>query len=208
MGHYLVIADLRRNALSPWRRPDVGFASWASGAILASSNLVTTAKDRSMRQQERRIRHGWTHEQLAEHAGLSVRTIQRLESGAPATLETPKCLAAVFETTVSTLVEEQNMTPVEAAEPSPAPDLREKEAIEYVQMLKGFITHGVIFAVMMPMLIGLNILVSPNEWWFVYVLVAWLGALALHGVFMFVMYGPLGPAWEQRQFRKRMDQGG
>ena len=161
-----------------------------------------------MTLQERRTAHGWTQEQLAEHAGLSVRTIQRLESGAPATLETLKCLAAVFETTVRTLIEEQNMT---AATPTPAPsapDPREAAAIEYVQMLKGLITHAVIFAVMMPMLIGLNYLVSPGDWWFVYVLVAWTGALALHGAIMFVTYGPLGPAWEQRQFRKRMEQGG
>ena len=157
--------------------------------------------------QDRRTAQGWTQEQLAEHEGLSVRTIQRIERGAPATLETLKCLAAVFETTVSTLVEEQNMTPAQAT-PAPAiPDLREKEAIEYVQMLKGLIMHVAIFAVMMPMLVGLNYLVSPGEWWFVYVLVAWIGALALHSVIMFIMYGPLEPEWEQRQFRKRMDQG-
>ena len=58
-----------------------------------------------MTLQDRRTAQGWTQEQLAEHAGLSVRTIQRIERGAPATLETLKCLAAVFETTVSTLVE-------------------------------------------------------------------------------------------------------
>lgn len=158
--------------------------------------------------QDRRTAHGWTQEQLAEHAGLSVRTIQRIESGAPATLETLKCLAAVFETTVSTLVEEQNMTA--AAEPTATPvaaepDIREKEAIEYVQMLKGLITHAVIFAVLMPCLIGLNFVISPDDWWFIYVLVAWMGALGLHAALMFLMYGALGPAWEQRQFRKRMN---
>ncbi len=159
--------------------------------------------------QERRTAHGWTQEQLAEHAGLSVRTIQRVEKGEAATLETLKCLAAVFETTVSTLVEEQNMTTA-AATPSvtptaPEPNAREKEAIEYVQMLKGLITHVVIFAVIMPCLIGLNFVISPDDWWFIYVLVSWMGGLGLHAIIMFVMYGALGPAWEQRQFRKRMN---
>ena len=31
------------------------------------------------------------------------------------------------------------------------------------------------------------------------------GGLGLHAALMFLMYGALGPAWEQRQFRKRMN---
>jgi transcriptional regulator with XRE-family HTH domain len=46
---------------------------------------------------------GWSQEQLAQFSGLSVRTIQRIERGHNAGLESLKCLAAVFEIEVSQL---------------------------------------------------------------------------------------------------------
>lgn len=48
----------------------------------------------------------WSQEQLAHVSGLNVRTIQRVESGKKASLETLKCLAAVFEVDISKLTEE------------------------------------------------------------------------------------------------------
>jgi transcriptional regulator with XRE-family HTH domain len=51
-----------------------------------------------------RISKGWSQEQLAEFSGLSVRTIQRLERGHSAGLESLKCLAAVFKVNVSDLL--------------------------------------------------------------------------------------------------------
>ncbi|MCW9029587.1 MAG: helix-turn-helix domain-containing protein, partial [Kangiella sp.] len=45
-------------------------------------------------------------EQLATLSGLSIRTIQRIESGNRASLESLKSLAAVFETDIETLQKE------------------------------------------------------------------------------------------------------
>jgi len=47
----------------------------------------------------RRLRelHAWSQERLAEIAGLSVRTVQRVERGGGASLETRMALAAAFE---------------------------------------------------------------------------------------------------------------
>ena len=53
-----------------------------------------------------RDRNGWTQEQLAECCDLNVRTIQRVESGKKASLETLHSLASVFEVDISTLTEE------------------------------------------------------------------------------------------------------
>ncbi|MBE1302086.1 MAG: helix-turn-helix domain-containing protein [Alteromonadaceae bacterium] len=53
-----------------------------------------------------RTQRSWSQEQLAEFSGLSVRTIQRVESGNKASLETLKCLASVFEVDISKLTEE------------------------------------------------------------------------------------------------------
>lgn len=56
---------------------------------------------KKLREQKR-----WSQEQLADACGLNVRTIQRVESGSKASLETLKCLAAVFEVDMSKLTEE------------------------------------------------------------------------------------------------------
>jgi len=48
----------------------------------------------------------WSQEQLAIMAGLSVRTIQRIERGQSASLESLKSLASVLEISISTLEQE------------------------------------------------------------------------------------------------------
>ncbi len=53
-----------------------------------------------------RISKGWSQEQLAQFSGLSVRTIQRIERGHNAGLESLKCIAAVFDMDVSRLPRE------------------------------------------------------------------------------------------------------
>jgi transcriptional regulator with XRE-family HTH domain len=55
------------------------------------------------RIRELRDEHGLSQESLAETAGLSVRTIQRVESNGLASGETAMALAAVFETRVERL---------------------------------------------------------------------------------------------------------
>lgn len=53
-----------------------------------------------------REKRNWSQEQLATLSGLNVRTIQRIESGNKASLESLKSLASVFEVDISTLTEE------------------------------------------------------------------------------------------------------
>jgi DNA-binding XRE family transcriptional regulator len=50
-----------------------------------------------------------SQEQLAQMSGLNVRTIQRIESGHKASVESLKCLASVFEVDISTLNQEKFM---------------------------------------------------------------------------------------------------
>jgi len=57
-------------------------------------------------KQIRLSRH-YSQEQLAQMAGLNVRTIQRIESGQNASLESLKCLASALEVDVSTLKQEK-----------------------------------------------------------------------------------------------------
>ena len=62
-----------------------------------------------MSVQKLRLKFGWSQQQLAEASGLSVRTVQRIEAGYPASTESLKSLAAVFEVDFSTLNPEQTM---------------------------------------------------------------------------------------------------
>jgi transcriptional regulator with XRE-family HTH domain len=61
--------------------------------------------------QKLRLQRGWSQEQLAELSGLSVRTIQRIERGQPASVESLKSLGAAFQIDFSDLKEpEMNPT--------------------------------------------------------------------------------------------------
>ncbi|MEW6990787.1 helix-turn-helix domain-containing protein [Colwelliaceae bacterium 6441] len=53
-----------------------------------------------------RANKNWSQEQVAILSGLSLRTIQRVESGQSASIETLKSLASVFEVEISILTEE------------------------------------------------------------------------------------------------------
>lgn len=57
--------------------------------------------------KELRISRHFSQEQLAQMSGLNVRTIQRIESGNNASLESLKCLAAALDVDLSTLKQEK-----------------------------------------------------------------------------------------------------
>lgn len=59
--------------------------------------------------KELRISRHLSQEQLAQMSGLNVRTIQRIESGHNASVESLKCLAAVLEVDIETLTRERVM---------------------------------------------------------------------------------------------------
>jgi transcriptional regulator with XRE-family HTH domain len=62
------------------------------------------------RIQQLRTQHAWTREQLAEKTGLSPRTVQRLEHGDSASMESIHVLAAVFDVNPEDLIAEPNRT--------------------------------------------------------------------------------------------------
>ena len=69
--------------------------------------------------QKLRLQRGWSQQQLADFSGLSVRTVQRIESGQKATAESLKSLAAVFEVEFQELraAVDDGAKPSTAAEP-------------------------------------------------------------------------------------------
>ena len=154
--------------------------------------------------QKLRVDRGWSQEELAAHSGLSVRTIQRIENGKRASLESLKCLAAVFEKQVSDLVQEK---PMNDTQPSNQYFLNqaEEEAIEYVQNLKAFHLNWIIFLIVMPFMYWLNVTVSPQFMWVTILASIWFLAIAMQAVLIFGLFSVFSGAWEQKEFQKRMN---
>lgn len=116
-----------------------------------------------------RLRNGWSQDQLAELADVSVRTIQRIERGHTPSLETARALAAVFEVNVTTFTKEpddMNQTENNCADTDTAGDTsdehlepEEAEALEYAKGIKDFFTgvlSFVILAVVFFMIFGFD----------------------------------------------------
>lgn len=111
-----------------------------------------------------RLQRGWSQEQLSEMSGLSVRTIQRIERGDNAGLESLKALASVFEIQVSDL------------QKSPEPDMteyvkiptEEERAIAHVKKIKGFYSHAIWYVLVISGLFIFNYVSEPGyiwAWW-------------------------------------------
>lgn len=114
-----------------------------------------------------RLERAWSQEQLAEIAGLSVRTIQRLEQGQPASLETTKALAASFD------------VPASRFQPHHG---QQGSASMSTDPWTGFKRHMIVFGVVNAGLAALNLLTQPQHLWFVYPLAGWGLALAIKAI--------------------------
>ena len=83
--------------------------------------------------QKLRLQRGWSQEQLADLSGLSVRTIQRLERGQTASVESLKALGAAFEMDFSDLKEPEMDTPMS---PTMSQSVRADEALALAHVRK------------------------------------------------------------------------
>ncbi|ASP48348.1 helix-turn-helix domain-containing protein [Cognaticolwellia beringensis] len=90
-----------------------------------------------MNIKQRRLENGWSQEELARHSGLSTRTIQRIEAGQKAGTESLKCLAAVFESSIDDLKQDQDMIEQKTTVPPKLPEINatEREAIKFAQAI-------------------------------------------------------------------------
>ena len=150
--------------------------------------------------QKLRLRKGWSQEQLAQASGLSARTIQRIEAGQPASTETLKSLAAVFEVDFSTLNPE---TPMDAMTANPQ-EREEADAFRYVRKLRGFYLHLFQYLVVTLALLAINLIFSPRYFWVLWVMGGWGIGLLTHAFRVFGQAWALGPQWEKRQVEKRL----
>jgi transcriptional regulator with XRE-family HTH domain len=156
-----------------------------------------------MRVQKLRLQHGWSQQQLAELSGLNVRTIQRIEKGQEASVESLKSLAAVFNVEFSTL-KEQDMDPVIDNSQDAARVAEEQLAFNQVRKLKGFYVHLARYVAVVLLLTAINVFTSPNRWWVQWVILGWGVGVVLHGLSVSTRFSTMGAQWEKQQVEKRL----
>ncbi len=145
-----------------------------------------------------RIQKGWSQEQLAQFSGLSVRTIQRIERGKTAGLESLKSLAAVFEVNFQDLQQETVMdTKTNLSE-------KEIEIIEHVKDIKDFYSHLINYGIVVGAFFILNLITSPNYIWAWWIAIGWGIGVISHGLSVFEITNFFGAEWEKRQIEKRL----
>lgn len=157
-----------------------------------------------------RLQRGWSQEQVAEITGLSVRTIQRIERGGIASLESAKALAAVFQVEVSifyqssgekTMNNEITNNNQDQEQAKTEVTKEEKAAINYVKGVKEFYGHAFMFVVFMVAFLVTGKFSHPQLPW---LCLGWVAGLVVHGLVAFEVFGSFGTHWEKKQIEKKL----
>ena len=155
--------------------------------------------------QKLRLQRGWSQEQLAEVAGLSVRTIQRIEGGQTPSAESLKALAAVLEVNFGALREAHVTAPTTSPTTPPTDQnvsAEEALALKRVRKIKGFYMHVVEYVLIIAFLAMINLLTAPRQIWVQWAAIPWGLVLALHGLRVFDKIPFLNADWEKRTVEK------
>lgn len=154
--------------------------------------------------KDRRLEKAWSQEYLAQVSGLSVRTIQRVEGGQKAGLDTLQSLAAAFDIDVAELQEDGTM--IRQSTKTETAGLQDEERsprqTEYIHNIKGFHMNWVTFLVVVPCLFALDHFVTPGPYWVQWVIGSWGGAIVLHAVLLYFYFGVFGKEWEKKALKR------
>lgn len=145
--------------------------------------------------REYRLARAWSQEQLAEMAGLSTRTVQRIENGDPPSLETLSALAAVFEINVT------DLTTDAAAESGKALDNYISDARLQLAAESRFYRSLFSALVVCALLYVLNRFTSPDNLWSLWVAAIW-GTLLLVRAMRIFVFKEWIRRWQQRRLQK------
>lgn len=134
-----------------------------------------------------RLERHWSQDQLAEMSGLSIRTIQRIENGENAGLESLKSLAAVFETNIK-----------DSDKKMETEQIRKEE--EYVQNVKGF--YKLLAVAILSLLVPFILALTDASIWniFLWILLSWV---VLIGIYSFNVFDFFGDEWKRKLIDKK-----
>jgi transcriptional regulator with XRE-family HTH domain len=149
--------------------------------------------------QQMRVARGWSQQQLADISGLNVRTIQRIERGQSASLESFKALGAAFDVDFAQLQEDSVRETVSSPEQTEV-----ALAFSQVRAIQCFWNGVFKYIVVMSFLVAVNILTSPHVWWVIWPALGWGLGLAIKATRVFGVLPWFGPEWERREVEKRL----
>ncbi|ANI31677.1 DNA-binding protein [Yersinia entomophaga] len=157
------------------------------------------------RVRELRLARGWSQEQLAEMASLSVRTIQRIENGEQASLETLSAIAAVMELKVNELylVNEQGETAGENKEATDPIDQRVENARLAVEKEMNFFRRLFRSLILCLFLFVINWFTSPQYYWIGWVVLGFGISLSIQAINIFVL-GNWMDRWQQKRLQNKL----
>ncbi|MGV8926480.1 MAG: 2TM domain-containing protein [Ewingella sp.] len=151
------------------------------------------------RIKQLRVSRAWSQEQLAELSSLSVRTVQRIENGEQASLETLGAIAAAFDIKVAELIAPAEMD--ENTTPDLALDQQIQAARRQVRDESNFYRRVIVFIIVNVILFVINRITTPGNHWFFWPLGIWGGLLIFRGLRVFVLRDWL-IRWQQARLQK------
>lgn len=83
-------------------------------------------------------------------------------------------------------------------------DTRER-AKKRVEELKGFYSHLAVFIIINGILILINLVTSPNSWWFYWVTIFWGIGLVFHAFSVFGSRRMFSKDWEEKKIQQYID---
>ena len=145
-----------------------------------------------------RLQHGWSQDQLSQFSGLSLRTIQRIEHGKKAGLESLKSLAAVFDVQITQLQEEFTMKKNSKISND------EKLAIRKVQKLKHFYSLLIIYLLVIGLLFTINFVTNSSYIWAIWPAMGWGIGIIIKAFKTFEIINLFSADWEKNQIKKEL----
>ncbi|HAV5987401.1 helix-turn-helix domain-containing protein [Serratia marcescens] len=143
-----------------------------------------------------RLEKGWSQEQLATIAGLSTRTVQRIENGEQASLETLTAIAAALGVQVSDL----NAQPQQTTMGEETPD--EQRLRRQIAAEGKLLSMAVRFAVIGAILLAVNVFTHPHYLWSLWAIGGMSLALVMRAVRTLLLRNVFSRWQEQRLAQK------
>lgn len=142
-----------------------------------------------------RLQRGWTQSQLAEMAGVTPRTILRIEQGQNPSLETCRALASVFEVDLSM---------IQSKETAMNDDVNlkydEQAAMAYAKRIKEFYEFLFLY-IFFAVVFFIKFYGEPK----LYLVFGGLGiALIVQGLIAFEKISFFSPNWEKKLIEKKL----
>jgi len=123
----------------------------------------------------------WSQEQLADFAGVSLRTVQRIENGKMASRDSALSIAEAFGIEIDALMVDTNSEHEKFEE-------LEKEK-KFLQFKMSSIIHLASYLLVMAILLSINLASSPDRLWIAWPAAGWgIGVLAHIGSVYLVGY--------------------